>query len=74
VAFITVFFYSYVSYNLFIWFLDGAGVTPPNLIDDCRNIDDGICSRLAAIKPGFCHNDTCVASKLCPRMCGQCCK
>ncbi|XP_076077167.1 uncharacterized protein LOC143047793 [Mytilus galloprovincialis] len=42
------------------------------LINDCRNIDDSICTRIIQLNPDFCQNDTCAASKLCPLMCKSC--
>ncbi|VDI53162.1 Hypothetical predicted protein, partial [Mytilus galloprovincialis] len=42
-------------------------------IKECQNIDEDICTRIAALYPGFCINESCAAAKLCPRMCRQCC-
>ncbi|VDI78670.1 Hypothetical predicted protein [Mytilus galloprovincialis] len=41
-------------------------------IKECQNIDEDICTRIAALYPGFCINESCAAAKLCPRMCRQC--
>ncbi|CAC5377925.1 unnamed protein product [Mytilus coruscus] len=53
--------------------------TPPSnettispLNNDCRNIDESICTRIIQLNPEFCQNDTCAASKLCPLMCKSC--
>ncbi|XP_063404152.1 uncharacterized protein LOC134687637 [Mytilus trossulus] len=37
----------------------------------CKNLDDGVCQRLAMASPGIC-SDKCFAENVCPRMCGSC--
>ncbi|VDI16309.1 Hypothetical predicted protein [Mytilus galloprovincialis] len=39
--------------------------------NSCKNLDDGVCQRLALASPGIC-SDTCFADNVCPRMCGSC--
>ncbi|XP_076077166.1 uncharacterized protein LOC143047790 [Mytilus galloprovincialis] len=46
--------------------------TSISLMNDCRNVDDNICIDMESSNPGFCQNNSNIATKLCPLMCKKC--